>query len=138
MGIVREAGGLDALLDRAAERYETSNRKLLGEFLDQADKKSEARVQQMEATLRSEFSAATNAIREEVAMLSKTVGGLKSMGTPPRPQDDNGNFRQLRQEIKDFQPSKVELKGWVSDWDKRYEQGLTKPEAAQCLDHLIQ
>ena len=148
MALVQEAGGLEALMekgaDRCSERVEASNRKLLGEFLEQADKKAAERVQQSEVKLRAEFAAATSAIRGDVATLAKSVSELKSHAPPAqegRNSNSNSNssnkFRQLRQEMKDFRPTKVELKGWVTNWEKRYEEGLTKPEAVSCLDHLF-
>eukprot|EP00973_Karenia_brevis_P087781 12176003-Karenia_brevis.AAC.1 len=65
--MVQEAGGLEALLDRVSERcekrVEDSNRKLLGEFPEQADQRAAARTSQSENKLRAEFAAATAAIQ---------------------------------------------------------------------------
>jgi len=134
--LLKEAGGLDAILDRFSDKsmkkFEESNRKMLSDFLEQSDQRAEARILESEAKLRAEFTAATAAFQGEVANLTKVVEEIKK-GESHKPV----HMDRLKNDMKSFQPGKVEIKGWVGDWDKRYNQGLTRPEATQCINTLI-
>ena len=60
------------------------------------------------------------------AMSSGTSAASAPMARPRRPGTE------------DFTPSKVAVKGFVSDWPRRGEQGLTHDETLQYLTDLIQ
>ena len=81
---MNEAGGLQALLKTVSiqqqKLVEESNRKLLGEFLAEAEQKAEARVAASEDKLRKEFAAMSSGFQNEVKKLTETVEGLKING----------------------------------------------------------
>ena len=87
MEMVQEAGGLDAFIERILarqeERTETSNRRLLTEFLESTDKKSEARTKASEDRLRKEFGDMHVSMREEVGKLTKIVDDMQKQDPKP-------------------------------------------------------
>ena len=100
MEVVKEAGGLAALLEKASIQQQKivdeSNRKLFAEIMENADKKAEARVAASEEKLRKEFAAMTVGFQGELAKLSEAVkevktngekhtGGIPNSTTPPQP-----------------------------------------------------
>ena len=39
--------------------------------------------------------------------------------------------------MRQFRPCKVEIKGWVQQWRKRFEQALNRTEVGQCLEQIL-
>ena len=74
--IVEEAGGLETLLDKAAERnrhhVREENRKLLSEFLLKSEEKSKSTVEEMGKQLRQEMKSEIGKLRDEVATSSES------------------------------------------------------------------
>ena len=70
LGLVEEAGGLEELLEKAAQRnrqhMKEENKKLLSEFLEESQKKSKAMVDELGKELRSEMSKEIGKLRADV------------------------------------------------------------------------
>jgi hypothetical protein len=117
---------VNAALAANDEKWESR----LSELTAAVDSKCETRINDSEAR--------TKAIIDNLA---QKVEQLKTSIANPPGTDPWSAYRPRGQhemaQHSTFVPSQVDIKGWVKDWAKRSEQGLTNPEAMLYLHKLV-
>ena len=131
--IVEQAGGLESLLDKAAERnrlhVKEENRALLTEFLARSEAQSKAVAQEMAADLRKEFLSEIGKLRTELAPKSE-AGSSAFSGVAPHLSANSAARRSVSVPADTWRPSKVEVKGFVSE--EAWLPGKEDIKDAQC------
>ena len=126
LGVVEEAGGLKALLDKATERnrkhIQEENRALMREFLQTAKDGAKKLVEQMGRDLRVEMKTGMDNLRAEVvnsASSSGNASGTKLTGRKP---------------VGEYKAEKIWVKGFIVDWKAKEQTSLSKPQVKEWLD----
>ena len=132
--IIDQAGGLESLLDKAAERnrqhVKEENRALLSEFLAKSEEQSKAIAQEMATDLRKEFLSEIGKLRSELAPKMDGGSSVFSGVVHPQVRANSAARRSVSVPADTWRPSKVEVKGFVSE--EAWLPGKEDIKDAQC------
>ena len=136
---------LEETINRAAESAATKAAQAsdmawetrMGSIMQKIEEKQDAKIANLEAKLMKELEELKlrhSALEKEAAAWSSEAGSVagsaRSALTSPPMGVTGTNTKQ------EHSPKKVDIKGFVPNWDKREEQGLTQPEATRWLTNV--
>ena len=127
MKVVNEVGGLAALVEKRSiqqqklvdesnktllGQVEESSHKMLGEFLDEAEKKADARVLASEIKIRKGFASMSNGPQNEYKKLMEKVEGIKKK----EGKSTDKNLTEIRKEIENGRKEMNKMESTIGEY----------------------
>ena len=124
----------ESAASKAAQASDLAWESRMGSIMQKIEEKQDAKIANLEAKIMKELEELKirhSALEKEAAAWSSEAGSVagstRTSLTSPPVAVSGANTKQ------EHIPKKVDIKGFVPNWDKREEQGLTQPEATKWL-----